>query len=78
MINQKIRVIEYSGYKGEESPRAFIINNKRIDVFKILSAWIEEEVSASDRKRYFTVNGSDNKKYVLYYDCDSMQWYICQ
>ncbi len=71
----KIEVIAYSGYKANESPRAFIIDGERINIVKVISAWIEEEISAADRRRFFTVKGSDDKAYVIYFDEDQMQWY---
>ncbi len=39
---QKIRVDAYSGYRGEETPREFILHGKKVEVVEILSAWIEE------------------------------------
>ncbi len=75
MSKKTINVIAYSGYRANESPRTFFIDGERIDVIKVLSTWIEEEVSARDRRRYFAVIGSDKKKYLLYYDGDSMEWY---
>ncbi len=75
MPDRHINVMAYSGYRANESPGAVFLDGKRIDVIKVLSAWIEEEVSAGDRRRYFAVTGSDKKKYVLYYDEDSMEWY---
>jgi len=32
----RIEVIAYSGYRGEETPRAFTLQDKRIEVVEIL------------------------------------------
>jgi hypothetical protein len=37
MSNERIEVIAYSGYRGEETPRAMILHNEKIEVVEILS-----------------------------------------
>jgi len=36
MCDQRIKVIAYSGYRGEETPRAIILQGERIEVVGIL------------------------------------------
>lgn len=42
MPDQKIKVIAYAGYRTEETPGAFILQNEKIVVIEILDMWIEE------------------------------------
>jgi hypothetical protein len=42
MPEERIRVIAYSGYRGEETPKTFFLHGKQIEVVEILSRWIEE------------------------------------
>jgi hypothetical protein len=71
-----IKVVAYSGYRGEECPRLFIMQGKRIEVIAILSMWIEENAKNKKRKRFFRVRGSDGYEYKIYYDEEMMQWFL--
>ena len=75
MCYQNIRVIAHSGYRGHEKPQAFFIHGKRIHVIEILDMWIEESLSDKTRKRFFIVKGNDNRKYKIYNDETTMEWF---
>ena len=40
-----IKVTAYSGYRDNESPRAFLMNDETMTVVEILDMWIEEGFS---------------------------------
>jgi hypothetical protein len=63
-----VTVEAYAGYKGEETPRAFILEGTRLRVSEIVSRWYTETHS------YFRVCASDQHRYVLRYDLDHMGW----
>ena len=42
MPEERIRVIAYSGYRGEVTSKTFFLHGKQIEVVEILSRWIEE------------------------------------
>jgi hypothetical protein len=42
---QTLAVDAYAGYKGEETPRAFILDGRRIGVEEILARWYTERHS---------------------------------
>ncbi len=73
--DKNIKVTAYAGYKGEECPRAFIVDGLEIIVFEIVDRWVEEEEKARRRKRYFTVKGSDGSVHTLYDDQVLMEWF---
>ena len=72
---EKIEVIAYSGYRGEETPRAILFRWKRIEVIEILKQWIEERFDNRNIRRFYQVKGSDGNLYTIYYDERSMEWF---
>ena len=59
MNEEKIKVIEYSGYKANERPVSFQIGDKELKVDEILDRWYGQEHD------YFKVRASDNMVYIL-------------
>jgi len=72
---QNIRVITHSGYRGDEKPRAFFIQNKQITIIEILDMWIEEGLSDKTRKRFFIVKGNNNQGYKIHTDEKALEWF---
>lgn len=75
MSDERIEVIAYSSYRGEESPRVFIFHGEKIEVIEILNMWIEEGIEDKARKRFFKVKGSDGYMHKLYYAEKTMEWF---
>ncbi|HXX53667.1 MAG TPA: hypothetical protein VEI28_03755 [Thermodesulfovibrionales bacterium] len=65
----------HSGYRGDEKPQAFFINDKKITVVEILDMWIEEDLHDRTRKRFFIMKGLDMRRYKLYRDESTMAWF---
>jgi hypothetical protein len=76
MSGKKIKVVSYSGGKGEESPRSFVLDGEKIEVLSVLRMWVEEGAADRKRKRFFTVRGSDGYSHTLYHDEESLEWCI--
>ena len=74
-FEEKIEVIAYSGYRGEETPRILLLQGKRVEVLEILNQWIEEGVENRARKRFFQVRGSGGSRYRIYYNEKTMEWF---
>jgi hypothetical protein len=74
MPYEPIVIIAYAGYRGEESPRAFILNGKRIEVRKILAQWVEEDVVSKRTFRCFKVEGDNLGQHLLRYDETTGEW----
>ena len=64
----KVRVICYEGYRAEETPRAFLLGERRLDVTGVLDRWRGED------HEYVKLAASDGNRYVLRYDCDADEW----
>jgi hypothetical protein len=75
MREEKTEVTAYSGYRGEESPKAFIRQGRNIAVVKILKRWIQEEAGKKKRRRFFEVRGSDDTIHRIVYDEESFEWF---
>ncbi|HXX81285.1 MAG TPA: hypothetical protein VEI46_07030 [Thermodesulfovibrionales bacterium] len=65
----------HSGYRGDEKPQAFLINNIKITVIEILDMWVEESFPHKSRKRFFIVKGNDAQKYKIYIDEKTLEWF---
>ena len=74
MPDQPIVIIAYAGHRGEESPRAFILGGKLVEVRKVLSQWVEEYVVTKKRFRCFRVEGDDLGYHLLRYDEATGYW----
>jgi hypothetical protein len=75
MSEEKIAVIAYSGYRGEETPRTILLHGERIEVFEILRQWIEEKSGDRARKRFYKIKGSDGALHMIYSDEKVMEWF---
>ncbi|HEX9079217.1 MAG TPA: hypothetical protein VF795_06495 [Desulfuromonadaceae bacterium] len=65
MAEEPTEVIAYAGYRGEESPRSFVLHGRRIAVTAVLARWIEEDGATSVRTRCFRVKGNDMRTHLL-------------
>jgi len=75
MIEDKVEVIAYSGYRNEEIPKTIMLHNQRIEVVEILDSWVEEGIEDRARKRFFKVEGNDGSLHKIYYDEKEMEWF---
>lgn len=63
-----VLVEAYAGYKGEETPRAFIYDGVRREVREIAEHWYTE------RHSYFKLRTDDDYRYILRYEVDGQIW----
>ncbi len=75
MSEEKIEVIAYSGYRGEETPRTVFLHNERIEVTEILKQWIEEKSDDRMTKRFYQIKCSDGVVRRIYYNEKTMEWF---
>jgi hypothetical protein len=64
----RIQVECYSGYRGEETPRAIRMGERRIGVERMLDRWLAPE------HRYFKFTGDDGGTYIIRHDVSSLDW----
>jgi hypothetical protein len=58
----------YAGYKGEQTPRAIVLNDRRIAVAEVLDEWLAPD------HRYFKIRGDDGDVYIVRQDVLSRAW----
>ena len=63
-----IKVECYAGYKGDQRPVRFFLNDRVLEVMDIEDRWY------SPSARYFRVRASDGNTYVLNYNEDNDTW----
>jgi hypothetical protein len=66
----KVRVVCYEGYKAEETPRAFLLGERRVEVMRVLDRWRGED------HEYVKLDGSDGARYILRYDRFRDEWEV--
>jgi len=75
MSEEKIEVIAYSGYRGEETPRIIFLHSQKIEVIEILKRWIEETSDDRTTKRFYQIKGNDGVVRRIYYNERTMEWF---
>ena len=65
-----IRVECYAGYRGEESPRRFFLQQRKVEVLEILDRWLAPD------HRYFKLKGDDGAVYIIRHDVLRNQWQL--
>lgn len=63
-----IRVECYAGYQGEETPRRFFLDERKIEITEIFDRWLAPD------HRYFKVQGDDGCLYIIRHDVDLDSW----
>jgi len=70
-----IQVECYSGYKGNETPRAFTWKGKRYRIVEIRDRWYEGGISRRSVKLdYYKVLAEDGREYILRYHALFDKW----
>lgn len=68
MDSPHLTVDAYAGYKGEETPKAFTLDGRKLQVREVVDRWYSQTHS------YFRVYASDGQRYVLRFDLDEDCW----
>jgi hypothetical protein len=69
-LPRKIEVSAYSGYKANERPLSFVIDQERIEVRDVIDRWYGEEHD------YFKVLAGDGRVYLLGWQRSLDQWLL--
>jgi hypothetical protein len=67
---KKIEVIAYSGYKSNERPLRFVLNDKSVEISGVLDRWYGEEHD------YFKVLADDGYVYLLKWHRSLDIWFL--
>lgn len=58
----------HAGYRGEETPRAVVLGEQRIEVADVLDQWL------APTHRYFKLLGKDGHTYIVRHDVVTGAW----
>jgi hypothetical protein len=64
----RVGVEFYAGHRGEQTPRALILVDRRIAVADVVDAWLAPDY------RYFKLRGADGNTYLVRHDERSTTW----
>ncbi|MDD5306617.1 MAG: hypothetical protein PHU25_04780 [Deltaproteobacteria bacterium] len=64
----RVEVVCYSGYRGEETPRALVVGERRLEVKEVLGRWREPD------RRYFELLCADGATYLMSHDEEHDLW----
>ena len=68
MMTITIRVECYAGYRGEETPRRFHLDERCIEIKSVIDRWLAPDY------RYFKVEDDDGRRYILRHDAETQRW----
>jgi hypothetical protein len=72
-----IKVECHSGYKADEYPKCFYLNNERYDIQAITDRWYQgdtdPEFPVSD---YFKVATAGGDQYIIKHEVERDRWYL--
>jgi len=67
----------YAGYKADETPRRFRLEQHWIEVEEVVDRWQQVKgLAMSPRADYFKVRSRGGLLYVLKHDLDASQWLL--
>jgi hypothetical protein len=74
-----IEVECHSGYKADEYPKWFCLNDKRFDIAGITDRWYQGDTNPEyPVSNYFKVETTFGEHYIIKHDLESDRWYLCQ
>ena len=78
-VFEEIQVECYSGYKAEESPRAFIHSGRRYEIAEILDRWYEGDLDPTAlRHDYFKVKTTEGEVFLIRHTPRFQSWTLCR
>jgi hypothetical protein len=63
-----LRVECYAGHRGEETPRAIYLDDRKVMVEEVVDAWLAPD------HRYFKLRGDDGDVYIVRHDPRADSW----
>jgi hypothetical protein len=71
-LPKNIKVFAYSGYKADERPTAFVVDDRRYDVTRIIDRWYGVDHD------YFKALADDGRIYLLKWDRTADLWFLVE
>ena len=72
-----VKVECHSGYKADEYPTCFFLDEFRIDIIEIIDRWYQTTKDTEFQEaNYFKVLSRDNKHFILKQEQKSGKWFL--
>lgn len=72
-----IHVQSYAGFKADETPRRFMLEERTVEVGEVLDRWYQVESKPEwPRADYFKVRAEDGREYLLKHDLELDEWFL--
>ena len=72
-----VKVECYSGYRSDEYPACFYLNNFCFEIREIIDQWYQGDLNPDyPPANYFKVKTNDKKIYILKHDEHSDKWFL--
>ena len=72
-----VKVESYSGYKADEYPQRFYLDDMRFDIEEVLDRWYQQDLNPEfPEADYFKVLTTDKKCYILKHETKKDQWFL--
>ncbi len=72
-----VKVECYAGYKADEYPRCFRLNNLRIKIHEVAEHWYQEYFNEYfPETDYFRVKTQDHKNFLLKHEIKKDRWFL--
>lgn len=72
-----IRVVCHAGFKADEYPVCFFMDQRRVEITEILDRWYQaEQTSNWPVSNYFKVITGDGQEYILKHELKVDRWYL--
>jgi len=69
----------YSGYKADEYPRAFTLENKRYEIKEVIDRWYQGYLNPEfPEANYFRIETACGNRFLLKHDLKNDKWYVCE
>jgi hypothetical protein len=80
MLNMiHIKVECFAGYKADEYPKYFHLENNKFEIYEIKDRWYQTTGTPEyPVSNYFKVQTTCGQEFILKHDLESDDWYLCQ
>jgi hypothetical protein len=74
-----INVECYSGFKADEYPKYFYLDNNRFEIYEIADRWYQGAGNADlPVSNYFKVETNCGQQFIIKHDLTNDEWYLCR
>ena len=69
----------HSGYKADEYPKCFWLDDSRFEISQVNDRWYQGETNPEfPVANYFRVETTSGEQFILKHELESDMWYLCR